>query len=335
VRICLRRVALGLSCVALVGAGEIPLPGGGAGIGFDDLRFSPVLGRVLVPAGRTGSLDLVDPVSGAVEAISGFGRREGYAGGHGDGVTSVDEGRGLLFAIDRTTRQIRAVDPRARVIVASARLAAAPDYVRFAAATGELWVTEPDAEQIEIFALAEGPHPELRAAATLRIPGGPESLEFDASGGRAYTHLWHGETLAIDVRGRAITARWKNGCSGSRGIALDVAAGWLFAACAEGRVAALDVEHGGRILASAETDPGVDVIAYDAERRHVYVPSAKSGALAILAVSAGGALSRLGASPASAGAHGVTTDRRGNVFVGDPRGGRLVVIRDEFPAAAR
>ena len=41
----------------LLAAGEsmtpLPLPGGENGIGFDDLRFSPALGRLLVPAGRS------------------------------------------------------------------------------------------------------------------------------------------------------------------------------------------------------------------------------------------------------------------------------------------
>lgn len=41
----------------------IKIPGGDAGIGFDDLRFSMKLGRVLVPSGRTGSLNLIDPVA--------------------------------------------------------------------------------------------------------------------------------------------------------------------------------------------------------------------------------------------------------------------------------
>src|SRR2546422_8827192 len=86
----------------------IRLPGGEGGIGFDDLRFSPQLDRILVPAGRTGNLDLVDPVSGEVEVIPGFGRRESYSGGHGDGATSVDQGRGLLVAVDRNSHQLRA-----------------------------------------------------------------------------------------------------------------------------------------------------------------------------------------------------------------------------------
>src|SRR5436190_736146 len=51
---------------------SIHLPDGDSGIGFDDLRYSQKLGRVLVPAGRTGKLDLIEPASGKIEVVSGF-----------------------------------------------------------------------------------------------------------------------------------------------------------------------------------------------------------------------------------------------------------------------
>src|SRR6267142_3892860 len=41
----------------------VELPAGGPGIGFDDLRFSAALKRLLVPAGRSGNLDLIDPAT--------------------------------------------------------------------------------------------------------------------------------------------------------------------------------------------------------------------------------------------------------------------------------
>src|SRR5439155_14313407 len=66
----------------------VSLPGGNGGIGFDDLRFSSALGKVLVPAGRTGALDLVDPATLAVSRITGFGETAGYDGGHDVGPTS-------------------------------------------------------------------------------------------------------------------------------------------------------------------------------------------------------------------------------------------------------
>ena len=202
-------------------ASVIQLPGGEEGIGLDDLRYSRKLGRVLVPAGRTGNLDLVDPMTGAITTIGGFGSTNEYSGGHGDGTTSVDEGAGLLFAIDRTTKRVVVVDPATNTVTAGAPLAADPDYVRYVAATEELWVTEPDAEQIEIFRLAKDKRANPEHTAAIAVKGGPESLVIDEKRGRAFAHLWSGTSVAIDLRQRAIVAHWPNGCSGSRGIALD------------------------------------------------------------------------------------------------------------------
>src|SRR6266576_5690054 len=64
------------------------------GIGFDDLRYSPSLHRVLVPAGRTGNLVLVDPSTHQPSVVAQLSKEEAYGGGHGEGTTSVDEGEG-------------------------------------------------------------------------------------------------------------------------------------------------------------------------------------------------------------------------------------------------
>jgi hypothetical protein len=308
----------------------IQLPGGEGGIGLDDLRYSPSLGKLLVPGGRTGKLDLVDPVSGAVTSIEGFAAKESYAGGHGDGTTSVDEGAGLLFAIDRTSMQVLVLDPSSQTRVSAAALAAGPDYVRYVAATRELWVTQPAADQIEVFRLPAGARPVPEPAGVIAVAGGPESLVVDGQRGFAYTHLWNGATVAIDLRKRSIEARWPNGCSGSRGIALDEARGWLFVGCAEGRATVIDV-HDGKLLSSAPTGAGVDIIDYDPQRGHLYVPGGTAGTLTILGVSAQGVLGVLGTYPVAQGSHCVTTDGNGRVFVGDPEGGRLLVIEDGFP----
>ena len=327
----------GSSSTARSGTAErtVAIPGGKGGIGFDDLRYSRRLDRVLVPAGRTGKLCLVDPESGAVETIEGFGKAEGFAGGHGDGTTSVDEGRGLLFAIDRTTKTVVVADPAARKTVASAPLAGSPDYVRFVASTDELWVTEPDAEQIEIFDASGTPASAPRSVARIAVPGGPESLVVDETRHRAYTHLWEGTSLAIDLRGRTIAARWPNGCGGSRGIALDEPKGFLFVGCAEGRATVLDVAHDGKELSHASTGGGVDIVDYDPATRHLYVPGAKSATLTILGVSDDGHLAVLGSAEVARGSHCVATDGKGRAFVGDPDRGRLIVIQDAFPSSRR
>jgi hypothetical protein len=235
----------------------IPMPGGSGGIGFDDLVFAPRIHRVLVPGGGTGSLDLIDPDTRSVTAIAGFS--SGSSSGHNVGTTSAHEGQGVLFASDRTQRRLVVVDPLARKIAASAELAATPDYVRYVAPTGAVWVTEPAAEQIEVFSTQSGAAP--AHIGTIHVAGGPESLVIDSTRNLAYTHLWNGATVAIDPHTLARTAQWPNGCSGSRGIALDESRGFLFAGCDEGRATVLDVNQGGATVSSLAAGAGVDVIA--------------------------------------------------------------------------
>jgi len=303
----------------------IALPGGEHGIGFDDLRFAPSISRVVAPAGGTGKLDLIDPRTRAVTAIDGFGTAEA-SGGHENGTTSADEGSGFLFAIDRTRLALVAIDEKTNAIVGSARLASSPDYVRWVAATRELWVTEPDEERIEVFTLT-GSTP--KHAAFIAVKGGPESLVVDAH--RAFTHRWDGETVAIDVTSRATIASWRNGCEGSRGIALDARRGWLFVGCAEGKATVLAVDSG-TLLGSVAVGAGVDVIDFNPRLSHLYVPSAKPGTLSIVGVGAHGELRAIATVDTAAGAHCVTADDRDHAWVCDVRGGKLLDIADTFEA---
>ncbi len=331
-----RTRARALCCVALWAAASvaevataadpaptpIELPGGAAGIGFDDLQYSPRLHRVLAPAGRTGRLALVDPASRAVTAISGFSSTDRYAGGHDFGVTSVADTGAALAVTDRTTRELLLVDPERAAITARARLASGPDYVRWVAVTRELWVTEPDADRIEVFALDP-----LRSVAQIAVPGGPESLAIDGAHSRAYTHLWKGETVAIELRTRAVGKPVRNGCESSRGIAVDESQAFVFAGCADGK---LSVLAGDRVIASIAPVAGMDILAWSPARRHLYLAGSKSADLAVVAVSERGELKLLGKLAGAPGSHCVTTDDAGGVFVCDPRAGRLLAFADPY-----
>src|SRR5258706_12767372 len=79
-----------------------------------------------------------------------------FGGGHGEGTTSADSGGGLVFASDRSRTEVEIVDPKTMKIVASAKLAGGPDYVRWVEPAKEVWVTEPRKKQIEFFALDKG-----------------------------------------------------------------------------------------------------------------------------------------------------------------------------------
>jgi hypothetical protein len=308
----------------------LAMPGGEAGIGFDDLRFSKELDRVLVPAGRTGRLDLVDPRTLAVESVEGFSRSDSTTRGHGDGTTSADAGDGFVFAVDRTDRTLAVVDPRERRIVARARLGGSPDYVRWVGATREVWVTEPDREVIETFRFERAPTPSLQGAGTIPVPAGPESLVVDSATGRAFTNTFRDATLVVDLRAHVVRARWGNGCRGARGIDLDAAAGWVFVGCAEGKAVALDAAHDGRAVGTVQTGAGVDSIAFGPQRSHLYVPAGDAATLSIVAVGADGRLELLGTVPAVPGVHCATADDRGNVYLCDPREGRVLVVADPY-----
>lgn len=330
----MRWTVLAFAAAAAAGAALEPLalPGGDGGIGFDDLRFSPDLHAVIVPAGRTGRLDLVDPRTREVRAVGGFSAARGGARGHSQGTTSADFGEGLLFASDRTRGTLVAVDPVARSIVAEVKLGGSPDYVRWVAARREVWVTEPDEQAIEIFRVAAGAPPRLERAGSIQVPDGPESLEVDPARGRAYANTWHDATVAIDVERRAVAARWKNGCRGARGLALDAARGVVLVGCSEGRAVALDAEHGGAVLGAVPTGAGVDIVAFAAGLDHLYVPGADAATLTVVGVGPKGALAVLGTVPTAKGAHCVTADDGGRAYVCDPGRGRLLVYQDPYPA---
>lgn len=318
----------------LSGPTPFPLPGGEGGIGLDDLQFSSSLHKVLVPGGKTGKLFLIDPQTKEITAIPGFTSAASVPGGKVRGTTSAVEGMGFLFASDREAKQVKIVDPNAKSIVGTANLEGGPDYVRFVAPNKEVWVTEPHAKEIEVFTLQAGDKPSLTHSTKIAFDDGPEALAVDAKRHRAYTHVG-ANTLAIDLATHAVVATWPHGCSGeAAGLDLDEARGWVLVGCGEGKAVVLDAEKGTEI-GHASSGEGVDIMAYRPDKGHLYFPGAKSGTLSVFGVSDKGALSLLGTAPSAERAHCVTADDQGNVWVCDPKGGRLLLYRDAFPPSGR
>jgi DNA-binding beta-propeller fold protein YncE len=264
--------------------------------------------------------------------VSGFTSKPAYRGGHDDGPTSVDEALGLLYVTDRTAQSLVTVDVKRAKVVGRTALASEPDYVRFAAATRELWVTEPGAEKLEIFALESDGTP--RPTATVPITNGPESLVFDARRGRAYTHRWEHTTVVLDVARRSVVAEWPNGCQASRGIALDEARGLLFAACSEGTVSVLDLEHDGRLLSKSSSGSGFDVMGYSPALGHLYLAGGRCSCFVVLGVDAAGTLKLLGREKAPPSTHCATADDQGHAWVCNPAAGELWRFDDGFPKSS-
>lgn len=300
-------------------------------IGFDDLEFSRELGKLMVGTGGLGKLMLIDPGSHKMEEISGFTSQGATPGAHGQGVTSASFGRGAIFTADRGEKTLDVIDPGTQTILAKTPLASGPDYVRFVAPTNEVWVTEPHLSQIEIFSLAEHGLPQPNHAAVIKIANGPESLLIDVTRGRAYANLWSDSTVVIDLKKRAVITHWKNGCRGSRGLALDSARGFLFVGCKVGKLESLNLD--GRPLGEVSAGEGVDIIAYAPALHHAYVPGAASATMAVVGISPSGKPSVLATVPTAKGGHCVTADDINNAYVCDPHNGQLLIFHDSLPAA--
>jgi hypothetical protein len=309
------------------GAKPVALPGGSAGIGFDDMRFSGNLAQLLVPAGRTGDLDFVDPSTENVATIGGFSSSPTYASNSSFGVTSADEGNAIVYATDRTAGTLTVVDGQQRKVEATAMLASTPGYVRYVGPTHEVWVTEPAANQIEVFTVPSDettppPH------SMFIMVGGAESLEVDATNGLAFTNS-NTMTFSIDVMKHSVSAMWPNGCTTARGLAIDPNRGWVMVGCEEGKAVVLG-ETSGSMLGTVTTGAGVDRVAYDPTTTRLYVPSATAGSMTVAAIAGTGVPGKLGSIDVAVGAHCVVTPGAGELFVCDPTKGELDLLGDPF-----
>ena len=309
---------------------SIPLPGG-APVGMDYLAYDAAHGRIWVPAGNTGNVDVVDVASGKVTALGGFATRPSSRPGRPKmGPSSVTVADGLVWVGNRGDDRLCAFDARTLKKGACVGLPSMPDGLAWVAPTRELWATTPRDHTLTVVGVSEG-NPGVPA--TIRLEGAPEGYAVDAARGIFYTNLEDKDrTLALDVKTRKVTATFAPGCGadGPRGLALDGARRLLFVACTTGAVT-LDLAHGGKVAGRLATGGGVDNIAYHTGRRLLYVASARDGTLTIARVADGGALTVAATTPTAKGARNPVVDARGTAYVADSPDGKLVVIAPPAP----
>jgi hypothetical protein len=319
----------------------VQLPDASPGIGFDDMGYSPELKKLIVPAGRTGAIDLIDPLTNEITVIKGFTMSTMFTlGKHRSGSTSASYGADKIYAIDNESKTVRVVDVATKMVTFSTMLAAAPDYVRWVESTHELWVTMPQnpgvsvtTPEIEVLTVPDNAAP--MHAANITFPAsGPEALFIDNKRQRAYTNNgFGGNTYAVDLKTRMVVETWKNGCTAlAVDLEFDDARGFVMVACAAGRLAVLDIANAGKQLGEVSAGMGVDVCAYNPTLHHMYLAGQDSKDLSIIGISAAGVPTVLGKLATGAGSQMVAADEYGNAWVGDPGGGRLLKVRDTYPA---
>lgn len=277
---------------------------------YDDLRFAPALGKVVAAPEGTGAIYLIDPDSLAVEMLA-----------VPRGVGSADASATTVYAADRDGNQIVAL---AGGIVHHGAVPGAPDYVRVAPTTGEVWVTIPARDRLEIF----DPRG-LAPIGSVIVPGPPEGLTFDTAG-RAYVNTL-GSIIAIDVARRAIVGEWGRGCAIPHGFPqVDEALGLAVGGCAGGGGAGV-VGFEGELRAGYQAGGGAAVLAYDHARHHLYLRGDPGTTLAVLAVCSDGELGELARVAIPGHGHASSADDRGHVWLADATTGGVLRVTEREP----
>lgn len=304
----------------------IALPGGTAdGVFMDYLLYDPRAKTVWVPAGNTGSVDVVDTATGKLTRIDGFPTQELER--HGTkrvvGPSSATLGDGVVYIGNRGDFSVCAIDESKLTKRVCSTLDAMPDGITYVPTTKEVWVTTPRDKSIRVLDAST-----LMQKAKLDFDGAPEGFAVDAKRGRFYTNLEDKDvTLAIDLATRKTVATWKPSCGpgGPHGLRLAEAEGFLFVACSA-RVETLDVGRDGAMVGTIDTGAGVDDLDYAASTHLLYVGAAQAATLTIVKVDVDGTLSPYATVPTQDGTRNGVVDAAGKVYLAHGKGSELIVV---------
>ena len=278
-----------------------------------------------VPAGNTGTIQVIDVATGKVNVLASFPTAPSRRPGRPPmGPSSAALAGRTVWVGNRGDNQLLAFDARTLNAAGKVHLEVMPDGLAYVGRKHELWATTPADRGIKVIDIENKP----RVVANIVLEGSPEGYAVDDEAGVFYTNLEDKDrTVAIDVRTRKVVGNWSAGCGseGPRGLALDAHHRWLFVACTDGAAVA-DLAHPGKFLSRLKTGAGVDNLEYDPARHRLFIAAAKDGTLTIARVSNAGALVPEATIPTAQGARNPVVDNRGRVYVEDAQHGQLLVI---------
>ncbi len=316
-------------------ARAIPLPGATGPASLDYIAYEPGEhgGRVWVPVGATGSVDVLDVATGTFQKVDGWktAERERHGAKRVVGPSSVAIGNGFAYVGNRALNEVCAVDLKTLVKGACSPLDSGVDGVATlrvgrAGLGPQVWVTTP--EDGSVVAFDEQPGGSLKRAGTVKVGGEPEGYAFDDVHGLFFTNLEDkAKTVAIDVKSRIVRSTWGNGCGseGPRGVAVDGTRNLVMVACTD-HVEVLDAANGGALLSRADTGAGVDNIDYASTSHSLYVAAGKAARLTVLHVGAHGELTVSAQLATRDGARNAVADSAGAAYIADSKGASLVVV---------
>ncbi|PYL61520.1 MAG: hypothetical protein DMF24_07010, partial [Verrucomicrobia bacterium] len=250
----------------------ISLPGATGAVALDYFAYNRATGKLWVPASDTESVDIIDEATEAVSRITGF--QTGEIERHGRkitvGPTAASIGDGVVYIGNRGNATLCVIDPqtldRGECFPASSDHSVTPDGVVYVAKTKELWVTTRPvssatvdaAKALQVFDASDPRH--LKWKTKIPLENLAEGYAVDNERGLFFTNVEEtGTTVAIDVQKHKIVSKYHPGSSDLQGLGLDNTRRFLFVACGD-HVVSIDAGHGGKVIDSITTGPGLDNI---------------------------------------------------------------------------
>ncbi len=306
----------------------VNLPHATAPASLDYIAYEAAQERVWIPVGDAGAVDVFDIASGRFAVVTGFGTAErDYHGKKRTlGPNAVTIGDGFAYVGNRATGEVCAVDRTSLEKKPCLKLSSPTDGVAFVASAKEVWVTTPRAQSIAVLDASQPGA--LKMKTTIKLDGAPEGYAMDESRGVFFTNLEdRNSTVVIDIASHRPRTAWRLDCgsSGPRGVAADVARGFVYVACTD-RVVVLDGAHDGATLATIEIGGGIDNIDWFSLRRLLYAAAGQAEKEAIVRIDDEGQPAWVATGALPGGARNGVADSHGNAYVTDPVHGRLLVI---------
>lgn len=278
---------------------SIKVPDGG----FDYATFDSATGRVLMA--RTDFTTVIDAKTGNVSQLNSA------ITGH----MALPVPGTSLVVLPQRPGMVRIVDAANDKMLADIQAGQNPDGAAYDPFSKLVFVMNHDSgESTVIDPVAR------KAVATIPIGG---TLEFPASdgAGKVFVNVTSVPEIAvIDVKTRAVTARYKlDGCRGASGLAYAPQAKVLISSCGNGMAKVLDAATG-KEVASLPIARGPDAVIYDATRRLAFIPCGGDGVLEVISLADPAHIAVVQHVPTKAGS------RTGTI---DPQTGRLYLMSSQ------
>ena len=268
--------------------------------GWDMAGFDPETRQVLIAHG--------DRVT-AIDADTGAVRGDFAKAAHVHAVVAVP-GTGRIVTTNSGDNSAKVIDARSGALIASIPASVDADSASYDPGSRLVVVIGGDSGQVTLIDARKG-----AAAGSIHVGG---TLEFPQADGKGHLYINAEDTheiVVVDLAAGKVTARYPlAGCVKPTGLAL-VAGGRLVSACGNGVVKILDAASG-REIASLPIGAGPDAVIYDPERGLAYVPSGRSGTLAVIGLAGPAANTVIDTVPTQVGARTGTVDpRTGSIYL--------------------